>query len=70
MIVSTILHMSQDDLNHPLVFAKYADSGIWIVINFRLFVGTIMVLVGGFGAVHRLLIHRIRNASALVWFEF
>jgi hypothetical protein len=56
IIVSTIFHPSSQLLtNHPLVFAEYAASKTWIASHIGQFAGVMLVFVGGFVALHRLL---------------
>lgn len=56
IIVSTIFHPSTQPLtNHPLVFAEYANSKTWIASHIGQFAGVMLVFVGGFVALHRLL---------------
>ena len=56
MILSTMIHPSDEDpFNHPLVLAEYAHSELWVGIHIGQFVGTMMVFVGGFVAIYRLL---------------
>ena len=55
-VVSTLFHPSTEDPNnHLLVFAVYASNDSWVTVHIGQFVGVIMVLVGGFVALHRLL---------------
>ena len=56
MIISTMLHPSKEDpFNHPLVLAEYTKSNIWVTIHLGQFAGGIIVFIGGFGAIYRLL---------------
>ena len=56
IIVSTIFHPSSQPLtNHPLVFTEYAASKTWIASHIGQFAGVMLVFVGGFVALHRLL---------------
>lgn len=56
MILSTMIHPSgEDPFNHPLVLAEYAHSELWVGIHLGQFVGTMMVFIGGFVAIYRLL---------------
>lgn len=55
-IISTLFHPSTEDPNdHLLVFAVYASNDSWITVHIGQLVGVIMVLAGGFVALHRLL---------------
>ena len=56
MILSTMIHPSgEDPFNHPLVLAEYVHSELWVGIHIGQFVGTMMVFVGGFITIYRLL---------------
>lgn len=56
MILSTMIHPSgEDPFNHTLVLAEYAHSELWVGIHIGQFVGTMMVFVGGFATIYRLL---------------
>ena len=56
MILSTMIHHSGEvPFNHPLVLAEYAHSELWVGIHIGQFVGTMMVFVGGFITIYRLL---------------
>ena len=69
-LVSTILHPGgEDPTNHPLVFAEYAQDDIWIASHMGQFAGGMLVFVGGFVALFRLLHIRSESgiASALAW---
>ena len=56
MILSTMIHPSgEDPFNHLLVLAEYAHSELWVGIHIGQFVGTMMVFVGGFVVIYRLL---------------
>lgn len=56
MILSTLIHPSSEDpFNHPLVLAEYAHTELWVGIHLGQFVGTMMVFIGGFVAIYRLL---------------
>ncbi len=72
MILSTLMHPAgEDPFDHPLVLAEYASSELWVPIHIGQFVGTMMVLVGGFGAIFRLLASSESNvASLLAWLGF
>jgi hypothetical protein len=68
-IISTAIHPSKEDpSNHPLVFAEYASNDSWIAVHIGQFVGVIMVFVGGFVALYRLLVQSESTmASILAW---
>lgn len=69
-LVSTIFHPGgEDPTNHPLVFAEYAQDDIWIASHMGQFAGGMLVFVGGFVALFRLLRKRSESgiASALAW---
>jgi hypothetical protein len=70
--VSTAIHPSREDpSNHPLVFAEYASNDSWVAIHIGQFVGGVMVFVGGFVALYRLLIQSESNtAFILAWIGF
>lgn len=56
VVVSTLFHPSTQDPNsHQLVFTVYASNDSWITVHIGQLVGVIMVLAGGFVALHRLL---------------
>ena len=56
MILSTMIHPSgEDPFNHLLVLAEYAHSELWVGIHIGQFVGTMMVFVGGFVTIYKLL---------------
>jgi len=69
MILSTMIHPSgEDPFNHPLVLAEYAHSELWVGIHIGQFVGTMMVFVGGFVAIYRLLANSESSViSLLAW---
>jgi len=51
-----MIHPSgEDPFNHPLVLAEYVHSELWVGIHIGQFVGTMMVFVGGFITIYRLL---------------
>jgi hypothetical protein len=67
IIVSTIFHPSSQLLtNHPLVFAEYAASKTWIASHIGQFAGVMLVFVGGFVALHRLLASSESGVVALL----
>ncbi len=69
MVLSTMIHPSgEDPFNHPLVLAEYAHSELWVGIHIGQFVGTMMVFVGGFVAIYRLLVYSESSIiSLLAW---
>src|SRR5215213_7184780 len=71
-IVSTMFHASSEDLtNHPVVFAVYAESDLWIAAHIGQFAGVMLVFAGGFVALFRLLVGSESSAaSALAWLGF
>jgi hypothetical protein len=68
-VVSTAIHPSTEDpFDHPLVFAEYAKHDSWIAVHIGQLAGVIMVFVGGFVALYRLLVHsESSTASILSW---
>lgn len=69
-LVSTLMHPGgEDPTNHPLVFAEYAQDNLWIASHMGQFAGGMLVFVGGFVALFRLLHIRSESgiASALAW---
>jgi Domain of unknown function (DUF4386) len=70
IIVSTLFHASSEDLmDNPVVFAVYAESDTWIAAHIGQFAGVVLVFVGGFVALFRLLVKSESGmASALAWF--
>ena len=67
MILSTMIHPSgEDPFNHPLVLAEYAHSELWVGIHIGQFVGTMMVFVGGFVTIYRLLTNAESNITSLL----
>ena len=68
-IVSTLFHASSEDLtNHPVVFAVYAQSDLWIAAHIGQFAGVMLIFAGGFVALFRLLVaSESGTASALAW---
>jgi Domain of unknown function (DUF4386) len=70
ILASTLIHPSREDpANHPLVFAEYAEDNLWIAAHLGQFAGVMLVLAGGFVALHRLLLRSESGvASALAWF--
>jgi hypothetical protein len=60
----------EDPTNHPLVFAEYAQDDMWIASHMGQFAGGMLVFLGGFVALFRLLRTRSESgiASALAWF--
>jgi hypothetical protein len=71
-IVSTMFHVSSEDLtNHPIVFAVYAESDLWIAAHIGQFAGVMLVFAGGFVALFRLIVgSKSSAASALAWLGF
>jgi hypothetical protein len=71
-IVSTMFHASSEDLtNHPIVFAVYAESDLWIAAHIGQFAGVMLVFAGGFVALFRLLVGSESSAaSELAWLGF
>jgi hypothetical protein len=71
-IVSTMFHASSEDLtNHPIVFAVYAESDLWIAAHIGQFAGVMLVFAGGFVALFRLIVgSKSSAASALAWLGF
>jgi hypothetical protein len=71
-IVSTMFHASSEDLtNHPIVFAVYAESDLWIAAHIGQFAGVMLVFAGGFVSLFRLLVGSESSAaSALAWLGF
>lgn len=72
IVVSSTLHPSEEDpSNHPLVFAEYAQSDIWIAVHLVQFAGWIVVFAGGFGSLHGLLLRSESGTiHALAWIGF
>jgi hypothetical protein len=67
MILSTMIHPSgEDPFNHPLVLAEYAHSELWVGIHIGQFVGTMMVFVGGFVTIYRLLTNAESSITSLL----
>ncbi len=67
MILSTMIHPSgEDPFNHPLVLAEYAHSELWVGIHIGQFAGTMMVFVGGFVTIYRLLTNAESSAISLL----
>lgn len=53
-VVTAAFHPSHDENDHPVIFAKYADSDAWVAIHFGQFAG-VLIALGGFLVLHRLL---------------
>lgn len=72
IVVSTTLHPSEEDpSNHPLVFAEYAHSDIWVAVHLGQFAGGMTVFAGGFGALYGLLLRSESSTiHALAWIGF
>ncbi len=69
-LVSTLMHPgAEDPTNHPLVFAEYAQDDLWVASHIGQFAGGMLVFLGGFVALFRLLHTRSESgiASALAW---
>lgn len=67
MILSTMIHPSAEDpFNHPLVLAEYAHSELWVGIHIGQFAGTMMVFVGGFVTIYRLLANSESSITSLL----
>ncbi|HSA75052.1 MAG TPA: hypothetical protein VLE21_02575 [Candidatus Nitrosocosmicus sp.] len=67
MILSTMIHPSgEDPFNHPLVLAEYAHSELWVGIHIGQFVGTMMVFLGGFVTIYRLLTNSESSITSLL----
>ena len=67
MILSTMIHPSgEDPFNHPLVLAEYAHSELWVGMHIGQFVGTMMVFVGGFVTIYRLLTNAESSITSLL----
>ena len=45
-VVVTQFHPSGDEDNHPVIFAKYANSDPWVAVHFGQFAGVILALAG------------------------
>jgi Domain of unknown function (DUF4386) len=69
ILASTLIHPSREDpANHPLVFTEYAEDDLWVASHLGQFAGVMLVLVGGFVALFRLLVKsESGTASALGW---
>src|SRR4029079_9393462 len=67
-----ILHASTEDPdNHLLVFTTYASDDSWIAIHIGQFAGVVMVFVGGFVTLSRLLVQSESSmAYTLAWIGF
>jgi hypothetical protein len=71
-IISSAFHAGREDpTNHLRVFAEYANSPPWIAAHIGQFVGDIMIFVGGFVALFRLLVQsESMTVSVLAWIGF
>ena len=72
-ILSTLFHATSEDLtNHPVLFEVYAQGGTWIAAHIGQFAGVMLIFVGGFVALFRLLVksESRSSASALAWLGF
>ena len=54
VIVTMGWHPAKDEDNHPVIFARYADSDGWVAVHFAQFVG-VLIALGGFLVLGRLL---------------
>jgi hypothetical protein len=55
-------------MNNPFIFAVYAEDPFWIASHIGQFAGILLIFVGGFVALHRLLAKsESATASALSW---
>src|SRR5215208_6894778 len=45
-LVVTLFHPSGQEDNHPVIFAKYAASDLWVAIHFGQFAGVLIALAG------------------------
>jgi hypothetical protein len=69
-VVSTWIHPSGEDLmDNPVTFPVYAEDDLWIASHIGQFAGGMLIFVGGFVALHRLLARSESGttASALAW---
>jgi hypothetical protein len=55
--IATAIHPHGSENDHPVIFAKYADTEGWIAIHFTQVAGVIIAL-GGFVILYRLLAGR------------
>ena len=55
--IATAIHPHGSENDHPVIFARYADTEGWIAIHFTQFAGVIIAL-GGFVILYRLLAGR------------
>src|ERR671933_1909229 len=63
--------LAKDPMNHPVVFAVYAQSNTWIAAHIGQFAGVMLIFAGGFVALFRLLVHsESGTTSALAWLGF
>jgi hypothetical protein len=60
-LVTTLFHPSHDENNHPVIFAKYADSDSWVVVHMAQF-AAVLIALGGFVVLHRFLESRGNDA--------
>lgn len=70
--ISTAFHASREEPNNNLrAFAEYANSPSWIAAHIGQFVGQIIIFVGGFVALFRLLVQsESLTVSVLAWIGF
>jgi Domain of unknown function (DUF4386) len=52
--VATLFHPSGHENNHPVIFAKYAESDPWVAVHVGQFAG-VLVILGGFLVLYRVL---------------
>ena len=53
-VVATLFHPGGHEDDHPVIFAKYADSGPWVAVHLAQFVG-VLVALGGVVVLHHVL---------------
>jgi Domain of unknown function (DUF4386) len=71
-VVSTfVFHPSgtgEELMNNPFIFGVYAEDPFWIASHVGQFAGILLIIAGGFVALHRLLVKsESATASALSW---
>jgi hypothetical protein len=54
LVVTLSFHPSGHENNHPVIFAKYADSDPWVAVHFVQFAG-VLIALGGFLVLYRVL---------------
>ena len=52
LVVTTLFHPSGQENDHPVIFAKYAESDPWVAVHFGQFAG-VLVALGGFVVLSR-----------------